>query len=139
MDGTPLTSVSAETMFARVKRRADRGGTSRHNTRMGAMLCDRDNTVGWTREKHNPDGLMRQASRSWRKGSGKRAMQDERQLKGQPKAPEREAKIAKKRSGRKKKASELERLKVLPLMTKYSELKALRNDELSDQLKVYTS
>ena len=46
MDGTPLTSVSAETMFARVKRRADRGGISRHDTRMGAVLCDRDGTVG---------------------------------------------------------------------------------------------
>lgn len=64
-------------------------------------------------------------------------MQNERQLKGEAKAPEREAKIAKKRSGRAKKASELERLKTIELASKYSELKAMRNDEISDQLKVY--
>jgi hypothetical protein len=45
LNGMPLTSVGAETMFARVKRRADRGGVSRHDTRMGAVLCDRDKTV----------------------------------------------------------------------------------------------
>ena len=28
LDGMPLTSVGAETMFARVKRRADRGGVA---------------------------------------------------------------------------------------------------------------
>lgn len=74
MDGTPLTSLSVETMFARVKRRADRGGISTHDTRMGAVLCDRDGTVAWTRGQQNPDGLMRQASRSWRKGSGKQTI-----------------------------------------------------------------
>ena len=137
MDGTPLTSVSAETMFARVKRRADRSGRSRHDTCMGAVLCERDGTVTWARGERDADGLLRQASRSWRKGSGKRTMEDERRLKGEAKAPEREAKLAKKRSGRAKKASELERLKLVPLATTYSALKTMRNDEISDQLKIY--
>ena len=34
MDGTPITSVMAETVFARIKRRADRGGIPRHDTRV---------------------------------------------------------------------------------------------------------
>ena len=137
MNGRPLTSVGAETMFARVKRRTDRGGISRHDTLSDNVLCSRDGTVGWSRKQANPDGLMRLASKRRRKGSGSRTMQQERELKGEAKAAAREEKLVKKRSGRAKKAAELERLKELALKTKYSELKALRNDELSDQLKVY--
>ena len=36
LEGMPTTSVGAETMFARVKRRAERGGISRHDTRTWA-------------------------------------------------------------------------------------------------------
>ena len=61
LDGMPLTSVAAETMFARVKRRADRGGRARHDTRMGAVLCERDGTVGWARGKADPEALKAQA------------------------------------------------------------------------------
>jgi hypothetical protein len=53
------------------------------------------------------------------------------------KAPEREAKLAKKRGGRAKKAAEHERIKAITVASKYSELKAMGNDELSDQLKYY--
>ena len=137
MDGTPLTSVGAETMFARVKRRTDRGGISRHDTLSGIVLCSRDKTVGWTRQQADPDGLLRLASKRRRKGSGSRTMQQDRELKGEAKAAAREEKLAKKRSGKAKKAATLERLKALALNTKYSELKDLRNDQLSDQLKVY--
>ena len=63
----PLTSVGAETMFARVKRRADRGGVARHDTRMGAVLCDRDRTVSWARAKANSGGLLSQARKRWRR------------------------------------------------------------------------
>eukprot|EP00966_Prymnesium_polylepis_P315878 7298282-Prymnesium_polylepis.1 len=61
-------------------------------------------------------------------------MADERCLKGEAKAPERAAKLAKKRSGRAKKATQLEALKALTLVSTYKGLKALGNDELSDQL-----
>ena len=111
MDGVPITSVMAETMFARVKRRADRGGISRHDTRMGAVLAERDDTVEWLRDKPAGEKIWRLAARRWRKGSGSRTMQQEREIKGALKAPEREAKLEKKRCGRKKKTEELERLK----------------------------
>ena len=111
MDGVPITSVAAETMFARVKRRADRGGIARHDTRMGAVLAERDGTVEWLRDKPAGEKIWRLAARRWRKGSGSRTMQQEREIKGALKAPEREAKLEKKRGGRKKKAEELERLK----------------------------
>ena len=137
MDGTPLTSVGAETMFARVKRRTDRGGVSRHDTLAGNVLCSRDGTVGWVRQQRDADGLLRLASKRRRKGSGSRTMQQERELKGEAKAAAREEKLTKKRSGRAKKAAELERLKSVALADKYSELKEMRNDQLSDQLKVY--
>ena len=138
LDGVPLTSVSAETMFARVKRRAERGGIARHDTRMGAVVCERDRTVAWARGKGSTaDGLLQLARKRWRKGSGAQTMAGERQLKGAAKAPEREAKLAKKRAGRVKKVTQLERLKGLVVVDKYKALKALDNEDLSDQLKYH--
>ena len=137
MNGTPLTSVGAETMFARVKRRTDRGGISRHDTLSGNVLCSRDGTVRWARGQADTDGLLRLASKRRRKGSGSRTMQQERELKGEAKAADREEKLSKTRSRRAKKAGELERLKAVALADKYSALKDMRNDQLSDQLKVY--
>ena len=132
LDGMPLTSVSAETMFARVKRRAERGGISRHDTRMGAVLCERDKTVAWAREQQDAEGLLRLACKRFRNGSGSRTMADEDALKGEAKAPEREAKLAKKRSGRAAKAADLERLKQLEVVSTYSALKTMGNEDLSD-------
>lgn len=139
MSGTPTTSTSAETLFAAVKRRAERQGTSRHDTRMGAVVCKRDGTADWARTKQQAqaDGLMTLARRRWRKGSGSRTIGEERRLKGEAKAPEREEKLSKKRAGRAKKAAEVERLKGVELASRYSMLKGMRNDELSDQLKIY--
>ena len=137
MDGTPLTSVSAlETMFARVKRRADRGGIARHDTRMGGVMCERDGTVAWTWGQAKPQGLVNLARKRWRSGSGSRTIADERRLKGEAEAPARQEKLARKRSGRAKKAGELERLKGVELISSYSALKQVGNDELSEQLKV---
>jgi hypothetical protein len=58
-------------------------------------------------------------------------------IKGEAEAQEREAKLAKKRSGRAKKAAELERIKIIAVASKYSELMAMGNDDLSDQLKYF--
>jgi len=137
LDGMPLTSVGAETMFARVKRRAERGGIARHDTRMGAVLCERDATVAWAREQTDAAGLLRLACTRWRKGSGSRTMADEDALKGEAKAPEREAKLAKKRSGRAAKAADVERLKAVAVVSTYSALKTMGNEGLSDQLKIF--
>ena len=126
-------------MFARVKRRAERGSIARHDTRMGAVVCERDGTVAWARGKGTSaaDGLLQLARKRWRKGSGAQTMAGERQLKGAAKAPEREAKLAKKRAGRVKKVTQLERLKGLVVVDKYKALKALDNEDLSDQLKYH--
>eukprot|EP00966_Prymnesium_polylepis_P021670 498031-Prymnesium_polylepis.1 len=104
---------------------------------MGGVLCDRDATVAWARRKADADGLLRKAARSWRAGSGSRTMRDEDALKGAAKAPERDAKLAKKRKGKAAKAAELERLKGVALAQTYSALKSKRNDELADQLKIW--
>ena len=137
LDGMPITSVGAETMFARVKRRAERGGVARHDTRMGVVLCDRDKTPAWARGEREAEALWRQAARGWRRGSGSRTMAQEDALKGAAKAPERDAKLAKKRKGKAAKAAELERVKGVGLAQAYSALKKMRNDELSDQLKIW--
>ena len=64
-------------------------------------------------------------------------MAEEDALKGAAKAPEREAKLAKKRKGKAAKAAELERVKGVTLAQVFSALKKMRNDELSDQLKIW--
>lgn len=137
MDGTPITSVMAETIFARIKRRADRGGISRHDTRIGAVLCERDGTVQWLRDKREGERIWRLARRRWRRGSGSLTIAEERYRKGEAKAPERAAKLEKKQGGRVKKAQELERLRNVELAPTYSALKAMMNDELTEQLKVW--
>ena len=63
-----LTSVAAETMFARVKRRADRGGISRHDSLAGAVACKRSGTSQWCKTKANADGLVRYAVKRLREG-----------------------------------------------------------------------
>ena len=138
LSGVPLTSVSAERIFSRVKRRAERGGRQRHDTLSGAELVAMDKTVPWARGADvNTEGVWRLSKKRHHVGSGKLKMQDVRELEGAAKAPEREAKLEKKRSGKRKKASERERLRGVELVATYSALKGMGNDRLSDQLKVY--
>ena len=137
LDGMPLTSVGAETIFARVKRRTDRGGVARHDTLSGGVLVDRDGTVAWTRKKAEPDALYGMARKRWRGGSGSRTMAEDDAIKGEEKHPAREVKIAKKQKGRAAKAAELERVKSVALVETFSALKTLRNDQLPDQLKIW--
>ena len=47
----------AETVFARIKRRAERGGVSRRDTCIGAVLCERDGTIAWLRNKREERSL----------------------------------------------------------------------------------
>jgi len=62
-------------------------------------------------------------------------MKQQRAAQGEAKAPLREIKLAKKRSGREKKAAELARLTAVVRATTYSELKPMNNQDLADQLK----
>ena len=73
----------------------------------------------------------------WRAGSGDKTMAEERRLKSEKKEPVRLAKLAVKRAGAAKKAAELVRIKEIALIETYSAIKKLRNDEISDQLKIY--
>jgi len=68
-----------------------------------------------------------------RKGST--TMKQQRVTQGEAKAPLREIKLAKMRSGREKKAAELAWLTAVVRATTYSELKPMNNQDLADQLK----
>ena len=115
-----------------------RGGKQRHDTLSGAELCAMDKTVTWSRSDGvNTRGVWKLSKKRKRERSGKLKMQDLRELEGAAKAPEREAKLEKKRFGKRKKASELERLKGLVLVKKYKALKGLDNEDLADQLKYF--
>lgn len=135
LDGCPTTSTSVETLFAAQKRRAQREGVSRIDTRVGAVVAKRDRTADWAREHALRDKFMAVARKRARKSMGV-TMKAQRAAAGKAKEPERVAKLAKKRAGREKKAAELERLKALSRALKYSELKAMQNSDLADQLKL---
>ena len=64
-------------------------------------------------------------------------MAEEDAIKGEAKQPDRDVKLAKKRKSRAAKATELERVKGIALVETFSALKTLRNDQLSDQLKIW--
>lgn len=89
-----------------------------------------------SKDADSREGLWSMSRKRWRKRSGSRTIAAERLLKGEEKAPARTEKLARKRSSRTKKLEELDRLKGVQLANLYSQLKTLRNDELSDQLKV---
>jgi hypothetical protein len=141
MNGTPITSISAETVFARAKHRVKRcgGGRVRSDTLCGATLCNRDATHEWGASKRPAAaaGLLTQARKRWRAGSGSRTAEDERAIDGAAQADEREADLAKVRNGRAIKAANLDRIKCVQLVSTYSSLKRLGNDELRDQLKYF--
>ena len=141
MSGTPITSVPAETVFARAKHRVTRcgGGRVRSDTLCGATACNRDATHAWGASKRPAAaaGLLTQARKRWRGGSGSRTLQDERALSGAAEADERAAGLAKVRGGRAKKAAELERIKLMSPASTYSALKSMGNDDLREQLKYF--
>ena len=139
LDGMPLTSVAAETMFSRLKSRSARMGRARHDTLAGSALVNRDRSDLWVKAKaaHKQAAIFGLARASWRQGSGSRTIADERALAGAAKAPAREEKLAKKRAGKSKKAAELKRLSQLEIASTFSALKKMRNDELADQLRIH--
>lgn len=136
MDGVPTTSTSVETLFASVKRRATRQGASRHDTRMGSVMCDRDHTVAWARLKPAVKQELAWDLARKRRRAAYVTTAAARAAAGTLKDAPRQAKLAQKRGGRAKKAANLERIKTVELLSKYSALKKLDNPGLADQLKV---
>jgi len=86
LDGVPATSTPCEALFAAVKRRAERQGIARHDTRIGGVVAKRDHTATWLlslepealRVHHKrararvqgPGGLDEEAARGQRQGQG---------------------------------------------------------------------
>jgi hypothetical protein len=102
---------------------------------VGAVVAKRDRTAAWWRGHARIDVFMGVARKRAQK-SMSITMKAQSAAAGGAKEPERVAKLAKKRAGRDKKAAELERLKALLRAVKYSELKAMQNSDLGDQLKI---
>jgi hypothetical protein len=137
LNGVPPTSTPCESLFASVKSRTLQQGVARHDTRVGGVVAKRDRTVAWAW------GLEPEMRTAFLKSSRKRArmerlvtMKQQRLLHGEAKEPQRALKLAKKKSGRDKKAAELARLTAVVRATKFSELKEMSNSDLADQLKL---
>jgi len=110
LEGVPTTSTPCEALFAAVKRRAVVEGVARHDSRMGVVIAKRKHTTEWAR------GLPEeQRNQFWkisrkRRRKGSTTMKQQCAAQGEAKAPLREIKLAKMRSGREKKTAELARL-----------------------------
>ena len=128
LDGLPTTSTPCESLFAMMKRRAEREGVLWHDTRVGAVLVKRDHTVAWA--KALPTETLARffvSSRKRGRKAMKVTMKKQRAANGAAKAPERALKLAKKRAFRDKKKAKLARLGAVARATKYSELKPMQN------------
>eukprot|EP00966_Prymnesium_polylepis_P300436 6943129-Prymnesium_polylepis.1 len=137
-DALVSTSTCVERVHAVGRDADERAKWQRADTRAGIVLCKVDRTDKYAAGLGMEDlqaqlNVCRPAATASRKQTIKAFLIEQ----GRAKRIERESKLTGKRAKRAAKAAELERLKALPLKTKWSELKALSNGDLGDQLKVW--
>ena len=113
-------------------------GMQRADTRGGIVLGRYNGQAEWLRSKTTAElrkllNVSRQAARALLRTT----IKAQRIAAGRAKRAERDAKLSSKRSKREAKAAELRRIEALTPFTKYSELKATTNGQLTDQLKYH--
>ena len=131
-----MTSTGAERVFAIGRALDKRAGAQRDETRSGLLLGGMDDTAEFMRAR--PD-----AQREWkelRKRARKKlvvTMKMQREELGLQLRASRQERLAAKRAKRAARNAEKARLQAVVLATKFSELKAMGNDELKDQLRAH--
>jgi hypothetical protein len=132
--GMPITSISAERMFALGRFHDQRAGASRDDTRSGVILGGHDDTAAWMRERENGEAEWRLLRKKAREGL-KETMAAKRLKVGASERAARDEKLSAKRAARAARAAEKARLEALVLATHYSELVSMGEDALKDQLR----
>eukprot|EP00965_Chrysotila_dentata_P080459 2654846-Pleurochrysis_carterae.AAC.1 len=67
LSGCPMTSTSAEDLFAMSRAHDVRAGASRDNTRAGVILANVDNTVVWVHARREDEAAWQRLRRITRK------------------------------------------------------------------------
>ena len=137
-DALTATSTPVERLHALGRCTDDRGKRQRVDSRAGIALAIYNGQSGYladmgTEKLENTFDACRAAARSARKETIKAQLI----AAGRAKRAERDAKLSSKRARKEAKAAELERLKSLTKVVKWSALKSLSNADLTDQLKVH--
>lgn len=136
LNGCPLTSTSAERMFALGRAHDKRAGASRDDTRAGVVLGGMDNTAEFMRAREHGEAEWRKLRKLARIGM-KETMSRKWLEVGLAERAARDSKLALLRAKRQSKAAEKARLEAVPLATRYSHLLSMSNEALKDQLKKY--
>lgn len=137
-DALVSTSTCVERVHALGRDADQRGKWQRPDTRAGIVLgkvdhMDRHAASLGLEELQRRLNICRPAASAERKRTLKAMLIEQ----GRAKRAEREEKLQGARAKRAARAAELERLKAIALATKYSELKAMSNTDLSDQLRAH--
>ena len=137
-DALLATSTPVERLHALGRCTDSKAGLQRADSHAGVALAQFNGQAAWLAGK-TPEmqAQMLRAVRPEARLVRRQTLKMQRIKEGRAKRAERDAKLSSKRAKREARAAELVRLQALPLATRYSELKGMRTDELSDQLKVY--
>lgn len=134
LSGCPMTSTSAERMFALGRAHDKRAGAARDDTKAGVVLGGMDNTVAFMRGREGAETEWRQLRRLARM-SMKETMAQKWLKVGLAERMTRDSTLASLRAKKAAKAAEKARLDAVPLATHYSHLLSMSNEALKDQLK----
>ena len=137
-DALVTTSTSVERLHALGRHTDERAGQQRPDAHAGIALAIFNRQADWMKGK-TPEQLQKllDAARPAARKLRQKTLKAQRIEEGRRKRAERDALLTTKRAKREAKAKERARIEQLPLAQRYSELKSMRNDELSDQLKAY--
>lgn len=134
LNGCPMTSTSAERMFALGRAHDKRAGATRDDTKAGVVLGGMDSTVEFMRGRVDGEAEWRKLRKLARLGM-KETMAQKWLKVGLAERAVRDSKLTALRAKRAAKAAEKARLEAVPLATRYSHLLSMSNEALKDQLK----
>lgn len=137
-DALPTTSTSVERLHSFGRHSDQQAGMQRADTRAGLCLARYNGLAVWlTRKEGDELEKLFNVSRKLAMMKLKFTVRAQRRHSGKVKQESRNIKLATKRAARDKKKAEAARIAGLIRATRFSQLKAMRNDELADQLKIY--
>jgi hypothetical protein len=137
-DALVAVSTPVERLHALGRNADERGGMQRSEQRAGVVLARFNDQAGWLQKK-DATGLERALDicRAEARLARRLTIREQRVAAGRSKRETRDAQLSSKRAKRQARAAEEQRVAALPVATKYSELKAMSNEALADQLKAH--
>ena len=136
-DALVAVSTPVERLHALGRCADERGGMQRAEQRAGVVLARFNDQAGWLQQK-DASGLQRALDicRAEARLARRLTIREQRVVAGRSKREARDVQLSSKRAKREARAAEEQRVAALHVAARYSELKAMSNEALADQLKV---